>query len=54
VHALAKEIARIHRYDGVSVRLGHGERVHAFRDAGFRISGQAAVTVRILRGHPKR
>jgi hypothetical protein len=54
VHALAREIARIHRYDGVSVRLGHGERVHAFRDAGFRISGQAAVTVRILRGHPKR
>jgi hypothetical protein len=54
VHALAKEISRIHRYDGVSLRLGHERVVHAFRDAGIRISGQAAVTVRILRGHSKR
>jgi hypothetical protein len=54
VHALAKEIARIHRFDGVTLRFGHGQRAHAFRDAGFRISGQASVAVRILRGHSKR
>jgi hypothetical protein len=54
VHALAREIAGIHRYDGVSLRFGHGHAVHAFRDPGFRISGQATETVRILRGHSKR
>jgi hypothetical protein len=54
VHALAKEVAKTHRYDGVLLRLGHGRIVHAFRDPGFRISGQATATVRILRAHPKR
>jgi hypothetical protein len=54
VHALAREIAHIHRYDGVSLRLGRGDTVRAFRDPGFRISGQAKVTVRIVRGHSKR
>jgi hypothetical protein len=55
VHALAKEIARIHRYDGVGLRLGdHGDIARAFRDADFRISGQAEATVRILRAHSKR
>jgi hypothetical protein len=53
VHALAREISRIHHYDGVSLRLGHGDPVRAFRDAGFRISGQARLTVRIVR-HSKR
>jgi hypothetical protein len=49
LHALAKEVARIHRYDGVRMRLGH-RVVKAFRDGAFRISGQAEATVRILRG----
>lgn len=54
VHALAKEVGRLHRYDGVSLRFDHGDAVHAFRDPGFRISGQAEATVRVLRAHSKR
>jgi hypothetical protein len=48
LHALAREIGRIHRYDGVTLRIGrHAAR--AFRDAAFRISGQADAAVRIVR-----
>jgi hypothetical protein len=53
LHALAKEVTRIHRYDGVRVRLGH-RAIKAFRDDAFRISGQDDVTVRILKGHATR
>jgi hypothetical protein len=53
LHALAKEVASIHRYDGVRLRIG-SRTLHAFRDDAFRISGQADVTVRILRGHSPR
>jgi hypothetical protein len=54
VHALAKEVDKTQRYDGVLLKLGHGRTVHAFRDPGFRISGQASVAVRIVRAHSKR
>jgi hypothetical protein len=54
VHALAKQISRIHRYDGVTARLGRSGSWHVFRDEAFRISGHAGVAVRVLRGHSKR
>jgi len=46
--ALAKEVAGTARYDGVSVRIGRA-RGRAFRDEAFRISGQAATRVRVVR-----
>jgi hypothetical protein len=52
LHALAKEVGRIHRYDGVRLRLGH-RVVKAFRDDAFRISGQGQATVRVLHGHAR-
>jgi hypothetical protein len=53
LHRLAKEVARIHRYDGVTLHMGH-RSIRAFRDDAFRISGQASSRVRIVRGHRKR
>jgi hypothetical protein len=53
LRALAKQVARIHRYDGVALRIGR-RATRAFRDAAFRISGQAEVTVRIVGGHSHR
>jgi hypothetical protein len=52
LHALAKEVAGIHRYDGVRLRIGH-HVMKAFRDDAFRISGQDDATVRILKGHAR-
>jgi hypothetical protein len=45
---LASRVRSTGRYDGVSVRVGRA-RGRAFRDAGFRISGQADATVRVVR-----
>jgi hypothetical protein len=47
--ALAAQVGRIHRYDGVTLRLGH-RTLHAFRDDAFRISGQGNASLRIVRG----
>jgi hypothetical protein len=45
---LAEQIRDTARYDGVTLRAGR-ERSEAFRDDGFRISGQASTTVRVAR-----
>lgn len=50
--ALAAQVRRIARYDGVSLRLG-GVRVHAFRPADMRISGEASTTVRVVSPRPR-
>ena len=50
--ALAKEVSRVHRYDGVALRLGH-QTLKAFRDDAFRISGQGNASVRIARGRSR-
>ena len=44
---LAAQVNGTARYDGVSVRIGRA-RGEAFRDDDFRISGQAAATVRVV------
>src|SRR4051794_412973 len=46
--ALAKEIRGLGRFDGVTLEAGR-RRTHAFRDDALRISGHAAVTVRVRR-----
>ena len=48
LRALAKGIRRLERYDGVRVGTGGG-RQRAFRDRDLRISGRAAVSVRVVR-----
>jgi hypothetical protein len=45
---LADQIGGMSAYDGVTLRMG-AERARAFRDAGFRISGRADATVRVVR-----
>ena len=45
---LAAQVNATGRFDGVSVRVGRA-RGEAFRDANFRISGQAETTVRVTR-----
>jgi hypothetical protein len=45
---LAKQVDATQRFDGVGLRLGR-VRGDAFRDAGYRISGQAETTIRITR-----
>jgi hypothetical protein len=46
VTGLAREIAQIHRYDGVRMSLG-GRRRGAYRDPSLRISGVARTSVRV-------
>jgi hypothetical protein len=43
--ALARQVARIARYDGVTLRIGRSS-TRAFRDDALRISGHAEATVR--------
>jgi hypothetical protein len=45
---LAEQVEATQRFDGVSLRLGR-VRGEAFRDADYRISGQAETTVRVSR-----
>jgi hypothetical protein len=52
LRGLAKEVGRIHRYDGVLMRIGH-RTMRAFRDNQLRISGQANASVRIIRLHSR-
>jgi hypothetical protein len=52
LRGLAKQVARVHRYDGVTLRLGR-RRIRGMRDAGFRISGHASARVRVVGGHSR-
>jgi hypothetical protein len=45
---LAEQVKATERFDGVGVRIGR-VRGEAFRDADYRISGQATATIRITR-----
>jgi hypothetical protein len=45
---LARSVAAIGTYDGVTMRMG-ADRRRGFRDAGLRISGHAEATVRVVR-----
>jgi len=50
LHALARQIDRKRRWDGVHMYAG-GERLRAFRDRALRISGRATARVKVLRRH---
>jgi hypothetical protein len=45
---LADQVKATARFDGVGLRIGR-TRGEAFRDDDFRISGQAATTVKVMR-----
>jgi hypothetical protein len=48
--ALARRVAKIGRYDGVTLHVGD-RRARAYRDADLRISGRASTRVRVARRH---
>ena len=51
---LARKVAKLHRYDGVRLRIGRSKPIEVFRDPELRISGRASVQVQVQRAPRKR
>ncbi len=51
---LARKVAKLHRYDGVELRIDGGRPMKVYRDPVLRISGRASVLVEVRRPPRKR